>query len=53
MYRTFNCGIGMVVVVAAEQAQLTIDSLTAAGEEVVVIGNIEPHDGGEQVVIHG
>ncbi len=42
MARTFNCGIGMVLAVdAAEVASLTAD-LTAAGEEVHVIGAIEP-----------
>jgi phosphoribosylformylglycinamidine cyclo-ligase len=53
MYRTFNCGIGMVVVVGADQAQLTIETLRAAGEEVSVIGTVEARDGGEQVVING
>ncbi|MCW8839925.1 MAG: phosphoribosylformylglycinamidine cyclo-ligase [Gammaproteobacteria bacterium] len=51
MYRTFNCGIGMVVVVPADQAQGAIAQLNAAGEQAVVIGSIEKHDGGEQVLI--
>ena len=51
MYRTFNCGVGMVVVVDAAQAQQTIDELKANGEEAVVIGSIEAYSEGEQVLI--
>ena len=41
MARTFNCGIGMVLAVAADEvASLTAD-LTAAGETVHVIGKVE------------
>ena len=39
--RTFNCGIGMVVVVAAADAAAVITALTAAGEVASVIGRIE------------
>ncbi len=41
MYRTFNCGIGMVVIVAAEDAERAIDQLSATGETVWRIGVIE------------
>jgi phosphoribosylformylglycinamidine cyclo-ligase len=41
MHRVFNCGIGMVVVVAAEHQQRAIELLTAAGEAVYSIGHIE------------
>lgn len=41
MARTFNCGIGMVLAVAAEDAAGTIADLTTAGEAVHVIGAIE------------
>jgi phosphoribosylformylglycinamidine cyclo-ligase len=40
MNRTFNNGIGMVVVIGAEQAQACADHLRAAGELVYVIGTI-------------
>ena len=40
MARTFNCGIGMVVVVAAEEADKVAADLTAAGETVHRIGTI-------------
>ena len=42
MARTFNCGIGMVLAVAADDAPGVIAALTAAGETVHVIGAIEP-----------
>jgi phosphoribosylformylglycinamidine cyclo-ligase len=42
MYRTFNNGIGMVVCVAAQDASKTIEILEAAGENAVIIGQIEP-----------
>ncbi len=51
MYRTFNCGVGMVVVVDSAQAQQAIDLLKANGEDAVVIGSIEEFSEGEQVVI--
>jgi phosphoribosylformylglycinamidine cyclo-ligase len=41
MARTFNCGIGMAVVVAADAADGVMADLTAAGEEVFRIGRIE------------
>ncbi|MBT7307627.1 MAG: phosphoribosylformylglycinamidine cyclo-ligase, partial [Gammaproteobacteria bacterium] len=40
MIRTFNCGIGMVVVVAAEDAEQTIETLTQQGETVWKLGSI-------------
>jgi phosphoribosylformylglycinamidine cyclo-ligase len=39
--RTFNCGIGMVAVVAADQAEAVAANLTSAGERVLNIGRIE------------
>jgi len=42
MARTFNCGIGMVLVVDAARAQALINVLADAGEGVKIIGGIEP-----------
>ncbi len=41
MARTFNCGIGMIAVVAADQADAVASELEAAGETVRRIGVIE------------
>ncbi len=41
MARTFNCGIGMVLAVAADEVEGLIQDLTEAGETVHVIGAIE------------
>jgi phosphoribosylformylglycinamidine cyclo-ligase len=38
--RTFNCGIGMVVVAAPEAARGLADALSAAGETVVAMGEV-------------
>ncbi len=46
MVRTFNCGVGMVAVVAAEAVADVGAALTAAGETVTVIGRLEPRDAG-------
>lgn len=44
MHRTLNCGIGMVIVVDANDKDKAIQSLEAAGETVSVIGTIESSD---------
>ncbi|MFH1496091.1 MAG: phosphoribosylformylglycinamidine cyclo-ligase [Pseudomonadota bacterium] len=52
MHRTFNCGIGMIVIVAAEQAEAAMASLSASGEQVWRIGQIENRaDGQAQTVV--
>jgi len=47
MFRTFNCGIGMVVIVAAADADTAIKQLQAAGETVSRIGTIRARAGDE------
>ena len=42
MLRTFNCGIGMVAVVEADQAAQAIAILQREGEHVEIIGRIVP-----------
>ncbi|MBI2379941.1 MAG: phosphoribosylformylglycinamidine cyclo-ligase [Gammaproteobacteria bacterium] len=50
MYRTFNCGVGMVVVVPAEQADSALAQLKASGEQAWVIGRIAERQGDEHQV---
>ena len=45
MYRTFNCGVGMVLVVAPDQVDSTLAHLQAAGEQAWVMGTIEADTG--------
>ena len=45
MLRTFNCGIGMVIVVAKEGVESVMEHLAAAGEQPVVIGEVVPPTG--------
>lgn len=47
MNRVFNCGIGMVIVLPAEQAEAAIDLLSAAGESVYQVGVVRPRAEGE------
>ncbi|MCW8955855.1 MAG: phosphoribosylformylglycinamidine cyclo-ligase [Gammaproteobacteria bacterium] len=51
MYRTFNCGVGMVLVVEAEDAEQAIEILTAAGETAWKLGEIVSNPGKPDVVI--
>ena len=44
MYRTFNCGVGMIVCVPEEQKDLALDTLSALGENAWQIGTIEGQD---------
>ena len=44
--RTFNCGIGMVAIVAPNDARTVTDALEAAGETVFAIGTIEASQSG-------
>jgi len=40
MYRVFNCGVGMVVVVPKDSSQATIDHLNLSGEKAWLIGEV-------------
>jgi phosphoribosylformylglycinamidine cyclo-ligase len=44
-FRVFNMGVGMVAVVAAEEADSVLQSLTGAGERAWVMGEIEEGSG--------
>ena len=49
MYNTYNMGVGMSVIVPADQAQKALEVLKAHGEDAYVIGHIET--GEEKVVL--
>ncbi|WJV55134.1 phosphoribosylformylglycinamidine cyclo-ligase [Pectobacteriaceae bacterium CE90] len=51
MYRTFNCGVGMIIVLPAAQADNAITLLNNDGETAWKIGVITHTDTGETVVI--
>jgi phosphoribosylformylglycinamidine cyclo-ligase len=51
MFRVFNCGIGMVVVVGRENAQQAAELLRAQGETVYQIGAIEKGAGEPQAIV--
>lgn len=52
LHRTFNCGIGMVLVVEAAAVQRVVEVLAAHGEQVYVIGQVTAR-GVEAVVVNG
>jgi phosphoribosylformylglycinamidine cyclo-ligase len=53
MLRTFNCGIGMVVVVDRDLADAAAERLAANGEKVVRLGEVVASAGGARVVYRG
>ena len=50
MYRVFNCGVGMVIVVPHDQSELAIQHLNGLGEKAWLIGKITQNNG-TQVII--
>ncbi|TVP88979.1 MAG: phosphoribosylformylglycinamidine cyclo-ligase [Pseudomonadaceae bacterium] len=51
MHRVLNCGVGMVICVAADQVSAALQVLQQAGEEPWVIGQITTADGDEAVTL--
>ena len=52
MYRTFNCGVGLVIVVDESDTDAALNILKQHGEKAWVIGDIAAKDGEEQVEIN-
>ena len=50
MFRTFNNGIGLVMVVSPEHVDEVLSRLKAMGETVYRIGRIEPRDHKEEPI---
>ena len=46
MARTFNCGVGMVLAVSPDEAEVVARDLAAAGETTFTIGRVEPGERG-------
>jgi len=53
MFRTFNCGIGMVVCVAPADAPAALELLADRGEDARLIGHIEQAEGAPEVRLIG
>ena len=51
MHRVLNCGVGMVICVAADQVNTALHVLQEAGEQPWVIGQIIPAAGDEAVIL--
>ncbi|MEA1065669.1 phosphoribosylformylglycinamidine cyclo-ligase [Apirhabdus apintestini] len=51
MYRTFNCGVGMIIALPADAADAALHLLTELGENAWQIGKIRASDCGPRVVI--
>ena len=50
MFRTFNCGVGMIIALPEEKADAAIALLNAEGEQSWIIGEIQPLNGDEDAV---
>ncbi|MGK0499817.1 MAG: phosphoribosylformylglycinamidine cyclo-ligase [Oceanicoccus sp.] len=50
MYRTFNCGVGMVIAVPNTETDQTLAQLKELGEEAWIIGHVATADAGEEQV---
>lgn len=51
MYRTFNCGIGMVLAVDPKHADAAVAILSRCGEEAMFIGHVEQGSGDPFVLL--
>jgi phosphoribosylformylglycinamidine cyclo-ligase len=51
MWRTFNCGIGFVLIVAPDQVEAVSAAVTAQGLDHWTIGQVVTTEGAERVRI--
>ncbi|MGJ8681451.1 AIR synthase-related protein, partial [Paraglaciecola sp.] len=52
MYRTFNCGVGLVIALPRDKADQAVKILNDLGENAWVIGHIENSQSEQQVEIN-
>ncbi|RCU50329.1 phosphoribosylformylglycinamidine cyclo-ligase [Corallincola holothuriorum] len=50
MYRTFNCGAGLVIALSANEAEAAVAALNEAGESAWIVGQIAKRTGDEEQV---
>ncbi len=50
MYRVFNCGIGMVIIVPEEQSADAIEYLNEIGEQAWLVGEIKNNQGNQVII---
>ncbi|MFQ5934975.1 MAG: phosphoribosylformylglycinamidine cyclo-ligase [Acidiferrobacterales bacterium] len=51
MYRIFNCGVGMVIIVGADTVDAAVELVRRQGETVFVIGTVERQIADDRVII--
>ncbi len=49
MYRTFNCGVGLVLIVGADETEESVKILNDLGEHAWRLGEIRPFEDGQRV----
>ena len=42
MRRTFNCGVGMILILPAKQADAALATLHNRGEDAQILGEVDP-----------
>ncbi|NYT52435.1 MAG: phosphoribosylformylglycinamidine cyclo-ligase [Candidatus Vesicomyosocius endoextente] len=50
MYRVFNCGIGMIIIVPEEQSADAIEYLNEIGEQAWLVGKIKNNQGNQVII---
>ncbi len=53
MLRTYNCGIGLILIVAPDAVEAVTENLAASGEHPLLIGEAVAHRGGPRVQTAG
>ncbi len=51
MYRTFNCGVGLILAVEEKEAKAISDAFNSLGETAWIIGEIQQREEGEEHVV--